>query len=823
MSPILETPFLQFTLNPEAGTWSLNGTHLETPSLEDVWMRVNYRMGFSSFFRTRKWKFQFLEKWYKPRISPVERIASKHGYLKRLAIEMGPDVNGINYKIEYALSEQHPLFLWRLTLFNNGRREIRVDKIEMLRAGFFPERKILPNPGPLSALFKTKPVGYGTVRPNPHPGSLRFFSNGWQSWSYSGSYGPQDQYRATQLGFFTKNIWYMEGKIPRRKAGLFTSDMYGVIGDSDHRTGILAGFLSQKQHFGALEANISDPLYPAIQLWAHGDLAKLEPGTQISTDWAAIQFVDVDDPDPIEPYLNAVAREHNLQIPPEVQQPPAGWCSWYQYFQDIDQQIIRSNLETAKKLQEITSDSRQVIPLDIFQIDDGFEVHIGDWFEPNSRFPDGIAPLACEIQDSGFTPGLWLAPFIVHSGSNLAQNHRDWLLRTGCGLPVIAGFVRSNLTKALDLTHPEALEYVFDVIRSASRDKGYRYLKLDYLYAAAIKSRYRDPTKTRAQVLRMGLEAIREAAGTEATLLGCGVPLGSAIGVFDAVRIGADVGPHWEPRLLGTSFLIQKEPNIPGTRNALGNIFSRSGLHHRWWINDPDCLMIRPDSDLTPAEVQSLATAIAITGGSTFLSDALPALTETRLRIAEQLLPLIGKRPRVLDWLDTSTPHLIRLDLGNQTGKWHLLAIFNWEDTPRKITLLLDRFDLPNGDYHAREFWSGSTNRISDGILDLPAIPAHGVHLLSIRPVQRGKAGYLGGDLHISQGLEVTAWEPSIEEGLHLQIDRPGWAHGVIDLSLPNSPVKATLNHKEIHWDMLDSGCYRFPVAFEQHAIIEIV
>lgn len=823
MPHILQTPFLQFTLNPDTGTWSLNGTHLETPSLEDVWMRVNYRMGFSSVFRTRKWKFQFLEKWYKPRISSVGRISSNHGDLKQLAVEMGPDVNGISYRIEYALSEQHPLFLWRLSLSNNGLRGIQVDKIEMLRAGFFPERKILPNPGPLSMVYKTKPVGYGTVRPNPHPGDLRFFSNGWQSWSFSGSYGPDDQYRASQVGPFAANVWYMDGKTPRRKAGQFTSDMYGVIGDRAHRTGILVGFLSQKQHFGALEANISDPLYPAIQLWADGDLARLDPGETISTDWAAVQFVDIDDPDPLGPYLNAVAREHNLSTPLEFRRSPVGWCSWYQYYQDIDQEIIRSNLEYAKELQDITSDSGQVIPMEIFQIDDGFEAQIGDWFDFDSGFPDGVAPLALDIQDSGFTPGLWLAPFIVHSRSNLARVHRDWLLRNRYGLLVNAGFIWNNFNKALDLTHPEALEYVCDVIRSASQGWGYPYLKLDFLYAAAIKSQYHDRTKTRAQVLRMGLEAIREAVGPDVTLLGCGVPLGPAIGIFDAVRIGADVGPHWGPHLLSMQALFRLEPNLPSTRNALQNTFSRAILHNRWWVNDPDCLMIRPDSDLTLAEVQSLGSAIALTGGSLFFSDDLSKLPAERLRIAEQLLPLIGKRPRVLDWFDNSTPHLLRLDLGNQTGKWHLLGVFNWDDLPQDMTLPLDKFHLPPGDYYAREFWSGTTRRVSDGILDLPAIPAHGVKLLSIRPVTQGRAGFLGGDLHISQGLEVTAWQPSLVDGLRLQLDRPGRAYGVIDLYLPQPPAIATLNHKEVQWRLLEDGCYRFPVAFDQRADIKIL
>ena len=45
--------------------------------------------------------------------------------------------------------------------------------------------------------------------------------------------------------------------------------------------------------------------------------------------------------------------------------------------------------------------------------------------------------------------------------------------------------------------------------------------------------------------------------------------------------------------------------------------------------------------------MQTLATAIAMTGGSLLLSDDLPKLPEERLRIAEVLLPVIGERARV--------------------------------------------------------------------------------------------------------------------------------------------------------------------------------
>ena len=93
------------------------------------------------------------------------------------------------------------------------------------------------------------------------------------------------------------------------------------------------------------------------------------------------------------------------------------------------------------------------------------------------------------------------------------------MLRKKNGRLANAGFVWDVLDTALDLTVPEALEYACSVVRTASKEWGYPYLKLDFLYAAALKGCYHDPTVTRAQVLRRGMEAIREAVGQDVTIV----------------------------------------------------------------------------------------------------------------------------------------------------------------------------------------------------------------------------------------------------------------------------------------------------------------
>jgi alpha-galactosidase len=620
--------------------------------------------------------------------------------------------------------------------------------------------------------------------------------------------------------------------------------MYGVLGDRLHRTAVLAGFLSQKQHFGSLEA-LTLPLTPALRMWANGDGTRLDPEQHITTDWACVSLIHLDSPDPLGPYLEAVWRENYEGLgdpgvgPGLVSSPsaageagapgkpgiPSGWCSWYQFFQKVTSQDIRRNLEACRAL-------RPDLPLDLVQIDDGFEAQVGDWLTFSDRFPDGVAPLARQISQAGFTPGLWLAPFIVHPRSRLKAQHPGWLLRGRLGLPVNAGFLWNAFTTALDLTNPEALDYVCKVVHTAAHEWGFRFLKLDFLFAAALKGRYQDRTQTRAQVLRRGLKAIRDAAGKDTFLLGCGCPLGSAVGLVDAMRISEDVDVRWDPSYLNIKPFFRDEPTFPGARNSTHNTLARAALHQHWWVNDPDCLLLRTGTEFTQAEVECQATLIAMSGGALLLSDDLPQVTPERLRIAEAMLPLIGRRPYVIDWFDRRTPAHLQIDLEGRVGRWHLIALFNWGEKPKDLDFRLVDFYLDREKtYLARSFWDGQAylvalkqgfaNRSLPGDLTFKAVPPHGAVLLAMRPFKPDAPQYAGGSLHLSQGLEVAAWEAK-PGALSLRLERPGSARGEIDLRLPAAPKDAWLDEAPLSWQARPEGVFRFPVSFEKHAEIKI-
>jgi alpha-galactosidase len=820
MSYTLHNEYLQFRLKPEKNSWDLSSRSIEFPILENLRMGVGYRLG-----KTKQWA---LDQWFAYELVSIKSVPSPHGPTQQIILSIGPDRNHLQCTVTFAISEGQPFLFWKLALKNQGRNPLNIDRLELFNAGFINVAKPRTPTSLRLAVSQEAQRGTGAIHLSAKPSrnrapfatNLAFFSHGWQSWSFTGVYSPFDRYQHTRLGAFIKPTIINAGITQSRQEGLFFSDMFGVLGNRANRMAVLAGFLSQKQQFGIVEAYLH-PARPALRLWANGDGARLDPGEEMVTDWACLSILHIDSPDPLGPYLEAVAREHGLPMQELIEKPsPTGWCSWYQfskedYTANVSADDIHQNVQAIARL-------KPDLPLELVQIDDGFEAQVGDWFSFGSSFPNGVAPLAEEVRALGLKPGLWLAPFSVHPKSRLFFEHPDWLLRGRFNRPVNAGYNWNTFTSALDLTHPDALTYICNIVHTAVQKWGFSYLKLDFLYAAALPGRHHNPRLTRAQILRAGLETIRQAAGGEAFLLGCGCPLGSAIGLMDGMRVSADTAQRWNPSYQGIERFFRNEDSLPSARNAVHNSLTRTPFHRRWWINDPYCLQLRPDTLLTQAELHTLATVISLTGGSLLLSDHLPNLPPEGLKIATVLLPLIGKRPYILDWFDNPTPTRLGLEMESAAGRWHLLGLFNWSDTAQAVELHLEDFYLDAKKiYYAREFWSGKTNLISKGVQVYPEVPAHGCILLALRTTLPSRPCYIGSDLHISQGLEVNSWQAG-PDSLSLRLQRPGHTDGEIELYLPGQAIEASCEGYPLAWQVSEGNCYRFAIAFDQKADILI-
>jgi alpha-galactosidase len=316
--------------------------------------------------------------------------------------------------------------------------------------------------------------------------------------------------------------------------------------------------------------------------------------------------------------------------------PAGGWTSWYDYYEKVTEADVLRNLESFRKLS---------LPVEIIQVDDGWQAAVGDWMKVKETFPRGMAPLAEEISDAGFTPGIWLAPFIAEESSALFRNHRDWFLTDGEGNPVIAGynpFNWSGYSYALNIFHPEVRSYVSRVIRTVTDEWGYRLLKLDFLYAAALSP----PSGTsRGAVMREAMLFLREAAG-DTRILACGVPLASAAGLVDYCRVGADVALRWEDlRLRAVGY-----PERVSTINALRSTIGRHALDKRFFRNDPDVFILRDwNCKLSMREKYTLFLCNHIFGSLLFTSDDPGRYDAATLALYRSAFPLREKESLQLE------------------------------------------------------------------------------------------------------------------------------------------------------------------------------
>lgn len=806
----IQNAHFQLAVNPQQAVWSLYGPDPDKSSLEDVRLGMIYSLEGK--------QIRALHTGQPLLGGAIQRNESIHGPIQALVLKSPADANGLRFSITFALPDDHPLALWKIQVENRGRRSVELVRFEMMKAGELAAPKV----SPVAVLMGTRTVRkfpMGSVRPHANPGELAFFSNGWQTGSFAGLLGPRDRQPQTKLGFLRLAYEHGSGTPQPHRRGHFASDMFGILVDRTHRTGILAGFLSQKQNFGSLEVLVN-PLSPVINMWANGDSARLNPGASFETDWACIQFIEIDQPLPLEPYLRAAARENTVagglwnDTQPGEGRSFSGWCSWYHFYTRVTAADIERNLVAAAGI-------REQIPLDLVQIDDGFESKVGDWYSFKPEFSQGLEPLAKAIRTQNFTSGLWLAPFIAVPNSEVIRKNPGWILRNRSGLPVNTGFLWETFPRALDLTVPEALEYAAGACRTASKEWGYPYLKLDFLFSASLPGRYHDPTRTRAQVLRLGLEAIRQAVGQDVYLLGCGCPLGPAIGLVDAMRIGPDVEQRWEPAHFNLKLPFKGEPGIPGAENAVRNTLTRAPFHNRWWVNDPDCLLLRESTHLTTAEVQSMAAVMAMTGGLLMISDDLPQVTPERLAILQAILPQLDRQAHLLDFFDRRMASRLKLSLNGAAGQWEMIGLFNWSGQPENLTFRTAEFGLdPNNVYLARSFWTGMLHRFQNELV-FPEVPAHGSVVLAVRKEDPEHPEYLGSSLHLSQGAEVTAMETD-KQGLRVEISRPGRQEGIVDLKLTREPVTVLQDDRQLEWMMLAGNVCRLKIAFKQKSLLEI-
>lgn len=413
---------------------------------------------------------------------------------------------------------------------------------------------------------------------------------------------------------------------------------------------------------------------------------------------------------------------------------PMGYCTWTSHYWEVSE---KKCLVDAWELSRIF----KPFGYDFFQLDGlSWPNYRGDYLDTNRfLFPSGVKWLGNQITWMGLTFGLWVGPGEVSEKSKLFRHHPDWLVGDNCGRLLSGRMVPALMENSyiLDMSNPEVMKFLKETFRNLYHKFYCRYFKLDFLNIAAREGNRFRSDFTGIESLRAGLKAIQTALGPSSFTTAAGAPTWAVAGLVNACRAGPDISHDWED-----------------IKTAADAIATRFYLHRRFFILDPDAMVVTPSNPtnkipgrketprpLSLDEARVSTTVAVLTGGVLQLGDSPMDLSQYPERLALVTNPELikinrkGKIARPVDLMDflseSDIPAFWHIHENNDS---EILAIFNWGDTPENFTLSPEKIGiLPDHDYLLTDLWSGKTHNVRwRGSIESGRLAPHSVRIWRI-------------------------------------------------------------------------------------------
>ena len=490
-------------------------------------------------------------------------------------------------------------------------------------------------------------VEFYAEMPYEFKNSDRFFGNGYQSWTKTREYHADEIMRGviklSNISEYTKGIarktgdeWMIKYS---EKPGEFHSHCYTYIRNGESMK--LWGSLTEKNGFTYFKVKMKENRF-----YFYKDLE----GKKVTEPLQVFDIVYFEGG-----YEEVFDNYFGMWDMPETRGGMmSGYTSWYNYFQKIDENIILRDLDGLDPYQDQVS---------IYQIDDGYETYIGDWLDDNpSKFPHGMKYIADKIHDKGYKAGIWLAPFNCQKISRMAKEHPDWLIKDTNGKPMI-GCIAWGGAYTFDIYNEEVRKYLRKVFDVVLNEWGYDMVKLDFLYSQCIKPRH---GKSRGEIMCDAMAFLRECVGDK-LILGCGVPIGAAIGVVDACRISCDVDLTYKGKFYSR---IQVANEMLNARSAINNSIFRRHMNGRVWMNDPDVFFLRKDNlKFTDEQKYLLGRINNLCGNVLFVSDNAGDYDENAQKLLRVLFKKTDEKIISAEYTDTD---IIKVVTDKETFSFNL-------------------------------------------------------------------------------------------------------------------------------------------------------
>lgn len=425
--------------------------------------------------------------------------------------------------------------------------------------------------------------------------------------------------------------------------------------------------------------------------------------------------------DGLENYASRFAAMKNKVLWTEI---PTSWNSWGGgggeggLGTNINEEIILANLDAMEE-------DFYPFGMNYFVIDNGWEVAVGDWDTDPERFPDhdgmeGMEWMAKEIESRGMIPGIWIAPFWVSADSQLAKDHPDWIAPKS----EFGGFLMGEGDLTLDLTNPEVLDWVGQLMHKLTQEWGYKWIKMDFAYYALFASELMDSTKNASEAYVDAINVMREAMGPETFFLTISA-MGLSFTVGDGGRTTLDNMPEWG------------DDGEQGTKVTLMTAAHRYYLN--WlWSNHHDLVYYRDDLGMTMGEARCWTSVVCLMGGIFKIGDKFTELHEhpDRLEMARVAIPVYPRSARPLDMFELKHPEVWAVPVEREGKEWHVVGLYNWglnelvatgKETPEETKT--KSFELPtlgldsDAAYLSFNAWERTCQWEEDGLIEVELEP----------------------------------------------------------------------------------------------------
>ena len=155
-----------------------------------------------------------------------------------------------------------------------------------------------------------------------------------------------------------------------------TSEQFTIVESESSRERFLAGFIDAAHQLTTITVRtpnmvMARALFDDVVL-PPGDEREIEPLAFWRSQESAARMASR--------FAAMLGDAMNARISAPYQR---GWCSWYHYFHAITEDAMRANLHALKDL-------RAEFPIEVVQLDDGYQAALGDWDRDQREIPERL-------------------------------------------------------------------------------------------------------------------------------------------------------------------------------------------------------------------------------------------------------------------------------------------------------------------------------------------------------------------------------------------------------------------------------------------------